>query len=264
MRKVSLFFLILALVSAFSIKAQAADNRVVFLHHSTGGGVFWEGGVDQWIADYNASHGTAIQVEEREYPSEPYAWENYPYDYWNLWINGACDSSNPNIECMDSLASKYDVVIFKHCFPGAYVIPDFDYETPDVGSMERSMANYKLQYQALRELMDSYPDTVFIVWTLAPLHRMDTDAEAAARAAEFVRWVKEDWLHEDGKAHPNIRIFDFWGLVAETSSNPSQGQANCLKYQFEQSHSDSDSHPNAEANRMVGPIFAQFIVDNLE
>ncbi|THB71248.1 MAG: hypothetical protein D6E12_01510 [Desulfovibrio sp.] len=247
--------LALLLLTTLAASPALAGARVVFLHHSTGGGVYWDGDVEGYIA----SRAPDIQIEERSYPDSPYDWENYPYDYWNLWINGACDSGNPNIECMDSLARNYDVIIFKHCFPGAYVEPD--YGPGDVSSPDKTMANYQAQYRALRDLMDSYPDTKFIVWTLAPLHRQATDRDASARAAQFVDWVNHGFLTEDGQGHPNIFIFDFWSIVTETNPNPAQGEVNTLRYEFEQNHSDSDSHPNYQANQAAGPQFGQFIID---
>ncbi len=42
---------------------------------------------------------------------------------------------------------------------------------------------------------------------------------------------------------------------------PANGQVNCLKYDYEGSHSNSDSHPNTVANQTAGPVFSQFIVN---
>ena len=231
----------------------AGDENIIFLHHSTGAGVYSGGGVPGWFADYNSSHGTSYLMNERSYPDSPYPWASYPYDYWNLWVHGACDSDNTNIECMNTLTQKYDVIIFKHCFPGADVLADTG--SPDVGSATKSLENYKLQYRALRALMDQYPQTIFIVWTLAPLHRNATTAANAGRAKLFVDWVMNDFLTEDGKLHNNIFIFDFWGLAA--------GSDNFLKYAYEGSHTGSDSHPNQLANQTIGPLFSQAIVDDI-
>jgi len=235
---------------------------VIFLHHSTGNGVFDEGNVAAWFDNYNATNSTNYIVDERDYPYTPYTWDNYPYDYWNLWINGVCDNSDPDIECLSGLCANYDVIIFKHCFPGAFIYPDED--TPDISSSKRTIANYQLQYRALRDLMDTYPNNKFIVWTLAPQHRLATGPEYAARARQFVDWVKNEWLTEDGKAHPNIYIFDFFGYVAELDPDPANGQVNCLKYDFERDHTENDSHPNTAANEYVGPIFAEFIVSAIK
>ncbi|MBI5895770.1 MAG: hypothetical protein HZB24_07135, partial [Desulfobacterales bacterium] len=119
------------------------------------------------------------------------------------------------------------------------------------------------QYRALRSLMDGYPNTIFIVWTLAPLHRLATSPDDAARAKQFVDWVNTDFLTEDGN-HPNIFIFDFWGIVAEDDPTPVNGQVNCLRYAFESSHDSGDSHPNQSANEVAGPAFAQRIVDAIQ
>jgi hypothetical protein len=258
-----LMFLLMHAVFGLNVQNTMADNeQILFLHHSTGEGVYWEGGVPEWISAYNQNQETSFQIFERAYPDEPYPWENYPYDYWNLWINGACDSSNPNIECVDTLTQKYNVIIFKHCFPGAAIEEDIG--NPDVSTQTKTLENYKEQYRALRDLMDSYPDNLFMVWTLTPLHRLATNSSEAARARQFVEWVKNDFLSEDGKAHNNITIFDFWGIVAEDDTNPPYGKVNCLKYEYEGSHFSSDSHPNQAANETAGPMFAQAIVTAIE
>ena len=231
----------------------AGDGKIIFLHHSTGWGVYSGGDVPGWFANYNSAHGTSYQMNERSYPDSPYPWANYPYDYWNLWVHGACDSGNINIECMNTLTQKYDVIIFKHCFPGADLLADTG--SPDVGSDTKSLENYKLQYRALRDLMGQYPHNIFIVWTLVPLHRNATTAANAGRAKMFVDWVKNDFLTEDGTRHSNIFIFDFWGLAA--------GSDNFLKYAYEGSHTGSDSHPNQLANQTIGPLFSQAVVDDI-
>lgn len=233
--------------------AKTGEEKIIFLHHSTGGNVYNGGKVKAWIDSYNQRTGTVYQITERAYPNSPYPWSNYPYDYWNLWSNGACNKTNTAIACLDTLTADYNVIIFKHCFPGSAILADNG--QPSVNSSRKSLENYKLQYRALRDLMDSYPHNTFIIWTLAPLHRLATNAENAARAKQFVDWVKNDFLREDGKRHPNIHIFDFWGLTAGTD--------NYLQYDYEKSHTGSDSHPNNQANQYSGPIFAQAIVDVL-
>lgn len=237
-------------------------QKILFLHHSVGTGVYTDGQVPSWIDNYNTEHGTHYIVTDHVYPNSPYPWDNYPYDYWNLWINNGCDNSNPDIACLDSLCAHYDVISFKHCFPAAYVLPDA--AVSSVSSSEKTLGNYKLQYRALRDLMDTYPNNKFIVWTLAPLSRLGTDPATASRARSFVDWVKNDWLREEGKSHPNIFVFDFWGQVAETDSSPSNGMLNSLKYDFERDHSTSESHPNLAGNQFAGPKFAESIVRAIE
>ncbi len=255
-------FVLLSLCFIISARAATGSESIIFLHHSTGGNLYSQGGVASWLANYNAGHGTAYQITERSYPNSPYPWKNYPYDYWHLWVDQACDSATAGIECLNSLALNHNVIIFKHCFPGAGIQADTG--NPDITSENKTLENYKLQYRALRNLMDGYPQNVFIVWTLAPLHRLATDVQQAQRAKQFVDWVKNDWLNEDAQAHANIHIFDFWGYAAEDNPTPANGQVNTLRYAYENDHSDSDSHPNQLANETIGPLFAQFIVDTIE
>lgn len=249
-------------LTIMGIVSAMQGQSAIFLHHSTGEGVFLEGNVAAWISNYNSENGTNYSVTERSYPDTPYPWENYPYDYWNLWLNSQCNSINPNIQCLSNILQAYDVVIYKHCFPGAGIAADNG--APLVSSPIKTIANYKLQYRALRGLMDQYPGKKFIVWTLAPLHRLETTTDEAARAREFVNWVKTTWLTEDGKQHPNIYIFDFFGIVAESNPTPVSGKVNCLKYDYEKSHTIVDSHPNKAANQVAGPLFAQFIVNTIK
>lgn len=252
--------IICCLLSASSVAS--FSQNVIFLHHSTGANLYNQGHVAQWFTDYNSAHGKSYTITERAYPDTPYPWDNYPYDYWNLWINNQCNNTNSTIACLDNFCANYDIIVFKHCFPGADILEDE--ATPSVSSPIKTMANYQLQYRALRDLMDSYPNNKFIVWTLAPLHRLETTASNAARARQFVDWVKNDWLQEDGKEHANIFIFDFYGYVAESNPSPANGQVDCLKYEYEKSHTDVNSHPNQLANETVGPVFAQFIVNVIE
>lgn len=260
-REHSYVVLLFCALSLPCIAFAGTDEKIIFLHHSTGSGVYRTGGVEAWFDNYNQANKTSYDISERAYPSSPYSWSNYPYDYWNLWVNGMCDASQPGIECMDTLVASYDVIIYKHCYPGADI--NADTGNPDISSTRKTLENYKLQYRALRDMMDGYLNTKFIIWTLAPRHRLESTIDRGERSAQFVEWVKTDFLTEDGQSHPNIFIFDFWGNTAETSPNPPQGMTNFLRYDFERSHTDSDSHPNTLANETVGPIFAQFIVDSI-
>jgi len=239
--------------------ASSYSQTAILLHHSTGGNMYNEGDVPGYISDYNAQHGTSIQVSERAYPSTPYPWKNYPYDYWYLWINGECDNSEPGIECLKSIAASYEIISWKHCFPGCHI--ESGDGVGDVSSETMTLANYKAQYRALREKMDALPDNEFIVWTLAPLHRLVTNEDKALRSGEFVHWVKNEWLTEDEKEHPNIHIFDFFGITAEQDENPAHGFQYCLKYGYERSHDKGDSHPNSLANETAGLVFARLIID---
>jgi hypothetical protein len=232
--------------------ASCKDEKIIFLHHSTGGVIYNDGDVPEWFDDYNSSHGTNYQINERAYPTGSYPWRNYPYDYWNLWVNGACSATEASTHCLDQLTADYDVIIFKNCYPVSDVLEDTG--TPDITSQRKSLENYKLQYGAVRDKLQQYPDNLFIFWTGAPRHRLATDAAKAARAREFANWVKGDMLA--GGSYPNIRVFDYFDLTA--------GSDNFLRYEYERSHTGSDSHPNTQAAQDVGPVFSQFIIDSAQ
>ena len=56
------------------------------------------------------------------------------------------------------------------------------------------------------------------------------------------------------------KITDQTQLLALNTTLEAASAGNLLRYEYEGSHSDSDSHPNTLANQTVGPIFAQFLM----
>ena len=91
--------------------------KVVFLHHSTGN-VIWGGGMKKWFKKYNKTNGTDYKVAEREFPAKsPYGWNNYPYDYWNIWVENAGEDEYQREPTLELLTPEYDMVVFKHCYP---------------------------------------------------------------------------------------------------------------------------------------------------
>ena len=220
---------------------------IIFLHHSTGG-VIWEGGVAAWIDDYNVTQGTEYRIEERAYPGDGYPWQNYPYDYWNLWVEHAGDRRYKKQDTLEILSRDFDVVVWKHCFPVSGVQPDTG--SPDVSSDTKSVENYRVQYEALKAKMHEFPDTQFIVWTGAALVAGATDEGQAQRAQAFFEWVKGTW-DEPGD---NIYLWDFWQLETEGG----------LYLLDEYAAGPTDSHPNGDFAQRVAPLFAQRIVDVIE
>lgn len=221
------------------------NAKIIFLHHSTGG-VIWDGGVANWISGYNSSHSTSYQVTEQAFPASPYPWNNYPYDYWNIWVNHAGSQPYQQNPTLEILAAQYDVIIWKHCFPVSDI--EADSGSPSVGSATKTLANYKLQYAALKTKMRAFPNTRFLVWTGAALIEAETTATKAGRAQEFATWVKQTW-DEPGD---NIFVWDFRELETEG------GLYLPAKY------SAGDSHPNSTLARMAAPWLGQRIVDVID
>ncbi len=227
----------------------ASSARIAFLHHSTGGNV-WAGGVPQAIRAWNASAGKSYAIAELTYPitTGGYPWANYPYDYWNLWVSHQGADRDLGELNLEDLVASYDLIVWKHCFPVSAIDPDG--AAPSVSSDAKTIANYQLQYAALRARMRQFPDKRFLVWTGAALVEGATDPASAQRAQQFTAWVKDTW-DEPGD---NVYVWDFRQL--ETGGGPYLLPGNAA--------SSLDSHPNAAFSAAVAPLVARRIVDVLE
>ena len=221
------------------------DSRIIYLHHSTGG-VIWGGGVAEGVETYNTENGTSYSIEERSYPNDPYPWNNYPYDYYNIWVANAGDEPFNEQDTLEILTADYNVVMFKHCYPVSGVGEDTG--SPDITSSTKSIENYMLQYEALKTKLHTFPDTRFIVWTGAALIESATSPENAERARTFFEWVIDTW-DEPGD---NIFVWDFLQLETE-------GGLYLLP-----EYSSGDSHPNDTFAAQVAPLFVNRLVDVLE
>lgn len=227
-------------------KAVADDARILFLHHSTGQCI-WDGGVADWFAAWNEAHGTHYAITEQAFPKEsPYGWENYPYDYWNIWVSHAGDKPFKEEPTLEMLTRKYNVIVLKHCFPVSNM--EADTGTPDVASSEKREENYRLQYAALKKKLRSFANVRFIVWTGAAQVQNDTDEAQARRAKAFFEWVRTDW---DEKGD-NIFVWDFRTLETEGG------------LYLRPAYASGDAHPNEEFSKKVAPLFCRRIVDVIQ
>lgn len=221
------------------------DVNVIYLHHSTGENI-WNGGVPEYIEEYDSDNDTNYQIEELAFPSDEYAWENYPYDYWNIWVNHAGNSEYRGQPTLEMLTEDYDVISWKHCFPVGEIAEDPGYSSVD--DSNKTLANYQLQYNALKDKMHEFPNNKFVVWTGAALLQSETTPEQAQRTREFFTWVKNNW----DEAGDNIYIWDFYELETEGG------------IYLKNSYAEGDSHPNSSFSSKVAPYFGQRLVDVIE
>ena len=112
------------------------------------------------------------------------------------------------------------------------------------------MANYKLQYEALKSKMHDFPDHKFILFTGAAQVKMHIKEDQAIRAREFFRWVREEWDQPDD----NIYIWDLYSLETEGD----------LYFKDEYASAPDDSHPNAEFSAKASKLLFKRIVDVIE
>jgi hypothetical protein len=224
----------------------ATDARIIYLHHSTGGCI-WDGGIPDWVAAYNNANSTSYAITEIAYPSSGgYGWANYPYDYWNIWVNHAGPTAYLTEPTLEMLTADYDVIVFKHCFPVSGI--DAGTGSASVSSETKTVENYKLQYEAIKTKMRSFPSKRFIVWTGAALIASATSEAQATRARAFFDWVKDTW---DEKGD-NIYVWDFWTL--ETDGG----------LYLTAEHSSGDSHPSAAFSTEVAPYFCARLVNVIQ
>ncbi|MFH1420020.1 MAG: hypothetical protein ABII12_17230 [Planctomycetota bacterium] len=224
-------------------KRSPAKARILFLHHSTGECV-WNGGVQDWFDAYNKANKTKYEITEQNFPKDdPYGWNNYPYDYWNIWVQHAGSKPYKSEPTLEMLTPKYDVIVFKHCFPVSSIEPDVG--TADVASEDKRIGNYKLQYAAMKRKLLEFPKTKFIVWTGAALVRGETNEAAARRAKTFFDWVRGTWDQQGD----NIYVWDFYALETEGG------------LYLKDAYAAGDSHPNEAFSKKVAPLFCQRIVD---
>lgn len=240
------------------------NYRIVFLHHSTGR-IISNGGqlririlskllrqksfISNWFHDYNKLNKTNYQIEESYFPkSKIYGWKNYPYDYYNIWIKHAGIQCYKNEPTLEILTRKYDLIIFKHCFPVSNILADIN--KPDIESSEKRMENFKLQYIALKQKLNEFPNTKFLIWTGPALVESQTTNEQALRSHEFFNWVRNEW----NTPNDNIYLWDFYQLETEGTLY--------LKPEF--SVSPDNSHPNNSFAKRVSPLFCRRIVEVIE
>lgn len=236
-------------------------ERIIFLHHSTGFNI-WLGNtnkyvykltgrsdVKKYIEKYNRKTNSSYLISEQFFPkSSPYGWNNYPYDYYNIWVKNAGEKPYMEEPTLEILTKDYDIIIFKHCFPVSRIVPDSG--MADIDSDRKTIENYKLQYEALRNKMNEFPQTKFIIWTPAVNTRKLMSEEEALRTRNFYEWIINEW----DKKGDNIFVWDFYQY--ETEGGLYLSDKNAL--------SPENSHPNKVFAARVAPLFGKFIIDVTE
>ena len=224
-------------------------TSLFFLHHSTGEGLISGGDIRGVISRYNEENGTEYEFWDHGYnedglrdaQGEHVGTYGIPDDntdpegLFNLW-------TTDNAARRQMLAN-HEVIAFKSCFPASDIQDD------------AMLAQYRQWYLAMRAVFDQHPETVFVVMSPPPLHHLATDSAASRRARQFANWLKSG---EYLGGHPNMACFDLFGALAR----PDDGSAgaNMLRHEYETDHADSDSHPNAAANEIVGPLLCLFLL----
>lgn len=275
MKSAQVFFLLLlaaifATVNACQSQKKGSDLNIIFLHHSTGLAI-WNGKsptllenilgkMNENLADklgkkarlsylfqrYNAEHNTNYSIKELTFPkAEPYGWNNYPYDYYNIWVKNAGDIPYLEEPTLETLSQDFQVIILKHCFPVSNILPDTTREANQPET--KTIPNYKSHYMALRDKMQEFPETKFIVFTGAAQVKSNISEDEAQRYKEFYLWVIDEW----DVLKDNIYIWDLYRLQTEGG----------LYFADKYATSPNNSHPNEEFSRKAANLLFQRIID---
>jgi catechol 2,3-dioxygenase-like lactoylglutathione lyase family enzyme len=151
-------------------------TRIIFMHHSTGWGLIWQGGVREaltdlgyefWDHDYNDPGLTGpdgeLTGENWDVPDD----NTDPNGWHDIFAQRVTDPPQNTFSHM----LTFDVIIFKSCFPNA-----------DIQS-EEQFEEYRGYFLDIRDVIDQHPDRLFIALTIPPLTPNSTSPEAAARLA---------------------------------------------------------------------------------
>jgi hypothetical protein len=264
-------FIVLLLIMIISCNQEEniSNMNIIFLHHSTGG-VIWEGGssslasnmarkVSNRLADFlspkaklpalfdefNEKQNKNYRIKEMIFPKPaPYGWNNYPFDYYNIWVKNSGQRPFLGEPTLELLTKEFQVIIFKHCFPSSNILADLD--SADINSDIKTISNYKLQYLILRDKLHDFPDTKFILFTGPAQVKSLTTEDQARRSREFYEWVTRDW----DLPFDNIYLWDLYKL--QTGGD--------LYFRDDYAVSPYDSHPNEEfASKAVKLLFNRII-----
>jgi hypothetical protein len=149
---------------------------------------------------------------------------------------------------LEMLTKEYKVIVFKHCYPVSGL--NSDSSKIDINSPEKTIENYKLQYNALKQKLLQFPNTKFILWTGAVMVKSQMSETNARLAKSFFDWVRKTWDTEND----NIFLWDFYEL--ETDGG--------VYLKAEYATDANNSHPNKIFAKKVAPYFCLRIVDIIE
>ncbi|QQG42104.1 MAG: hypothetical protein HYV90_02190 [Candidatus Woesebacteria bacterium] len=232
--------------------------RVLFIHHSTGGLLiyfgkirkllkkvapnieFWDHGYDLYPSfllskilgrftfrtGLTDGRGKMVGKDFKIVISN-----NSPKEYADIFNRSPEDFTLGNI-------LKFDIVIFKNCFP-----------TSKIETKEK-LEEYKRYYSLIIQGLSRFPNK-FVIFTPPPLRHEVTKPEWAENARELSVWLAS-------QKQKNLAVFNFFDLLADKTGK----NTNMLKREY-CSLIPVDSHPNIRANKAVGKIFVDFLINEV-
>lgn len=236
--------------------------KALFIHHSTGGLLLIFGKVRRLLAQ----KAPEIELWDHGYNLFPLKWFSYiagrftfktglsnsagnvtgkdfniiisndsPKEYAEIFSRNKSDSTLSEI-------LKFDVIIFKNCFPTTKIETD------------EKLEKFKKYYLKIVKSISQYPN-LFIIFTPPPLRKEVTNPDWAGNARKLADFLKTEKQIINQK---NVIVFDFFDLLtdkAESNKNMLKREY-CLPIPI-------DSHPNIRANQEIGKILVNSLVQEV-
>jgi hypothetical protein len=225
---------------------RAYPTKMVFLHHSVGDGILYEGGLRDSLLEIGilvkgATYGDAVG-------------QDTDINHWVPKFQSDMDrilrfKSHPDRYYSD--AELNDIVMFKSCYPNSNITSDGTLPG-DPNSSEKTLANYKATFVALQEDLRKQPNHLFVYLTSPPLAPSKTTPENARRAREFNTWLLTEYLpqYKETTGLDNLAIFDLFDVLADKD--------NVLKAEY-RTQREGNSHPNAEGSKVAAAAIAAWL-----
>jgi hypothetical protein len=204
--------------------------RFLFLHHSTGDGFMFDGGMEQLLSD------AGFEVHHRTYGDGWVGDNTDPVNFPETFTEHFDDLISWNLP----ESERYDIVAFKSCFPASNICSDEDLDA------------YKEYYETIKGVTSAHPEILFVAFSTPPLTPASTEPECAARARQFNDWLTGEFV--DGET--NLVAYPLFEILA--GDDPSRRDYNCLRSEYT-GEDPEDSHPNHDANVVVAENFTEWL-----
>jgi len=230
--------------------------KILFIHHSTGGNLIRQGNlryeigklnnlIELWDHSYNLypifpkilalfTHHKGLSDNKGRITGKDYnivLSNNSPKEYEDIF------SRNPNDPTLQAILS-YDVIAFKNCFPTSHI------------ESEQTLNKDREYYLSIRNSLKNYPTKSFVILTPPPERREVNSKDNALRAKKLSEWLNSGEFLNSTK---NIKVFNLFGYLSDDNGYLKPEYCPIIPF---------DSHPNHRANKLIAPIFAEFIVKN--
>ncbi|MFH2003091.1 MAG: hypothetical protein ABIK28_25725 [Planctomycetota bacterium] len=251
---------------------------LLFIHHSCGGQLMADAGIDQGEHCIYASHpnggGLRRLLEENGYAVHEASYSSALGERTDLfdWLPKFRDDMDVIRTCSlqdthlpDSVVNR--IVLFKSCYPNNNFVAEGTAPGNPAGP-DLTVWNAKSSFRALLNELAKHPDTLFVCLTAPPLAPKQKPVplwkavsrklmgkgidinERAAYARSFNNWLKstEGWLH--GYGGRNVAVFDYYHLLT------GEGRSDLSAYPTGNGY---DSHPSHEGNRKAAEALVPFL-----